>query len=131
MGWSLFQWTDYIRATPDLLATIYLSPFVVMLMQFFELRNLGRIEKRFDLLVCALHQRLHLLMFLIFAQAGILVDRFELRISGNQNRPDLSLLGVAEAELGGQPGQLLLGAEVMFALSVTGPGTGRRVGGRR
>jgi len=52
-----------------------LRRFVVMLMQLFELCNLSRIEERYDLLVCALDQRLHLLMFLIFAQAGVLVKR--------------------------------------------------------
>jgi len=101
-----------------------------MLMHLLELCNLSRIEKRFDLLVCALHQRLHLLMFLIFAQAGILVDRFELRISGNQNRPDLSLLGVVEAELGRQPCELLFGAWGLV-LPQLWPVTGRLVCARR
>ena len=47
-----------------------------MLMQRFELCNLLRGEERFDLRVCALHQRLYLLMFLLFGQARVLEDRF-------------------------------------------------------
>ena len=49
--------------------------FGVMLMQCFELRNLSRIEERFDLLVRAFEQRLHLRMFLVFGQTRVLVDR--------------------------------------------------------
>ena len=55
---------------------LLLLRFVVMLMQRFELCNLLRSEERFDLRVCALHQRLNLLMFLLFGQARVLEDRF-------------------------------------------------------
>ena len=101
-----------------------------MLMQRFELCNLLRSEERLDLRVCALHQRLYLLMFLLFGQARVLMYCLELRISGNQNRPDLSLLGVVEAELGRQPCELLFGAWGLV-LPQLWPVTGRLVCARR
>ena len=73
----MFKLGDYNWVTwPSLASLLLRCRFVVILMQRFELCNLSRSEKRFDLRVCALEHRLTLLMFLLFGQAGILEDRF-------------------------------------------------------
>jgi len=102
----------------------------MMLMQRLEDRNLRRIEERFDLLVGTLEERLHLLMFLLVGQAGVLEDRLELRISRDQNGFDLPLLDVAKSQLGRQPLHLLIGCWVMV-MPLTWIGAGRLIGGGR
>ena len=101
------------------------------MVQSFELCNLSRIEERFDLLSCGRTEGLMLFMFLLFGQARVLMYCLELRISGNQNRPNLPLLGFAEAQFGRQPCELLFGAEVMMMMPLIWCGTGRLVCVRR
>ena len=100
-----------------------------MIVQRFEDRDLRGIEERFDLLVRALDDGLNLLMFLVFAQACILEDRFNLLIPGDQNGLDFPLLGVAKAQFGCQHGELLIGAGMMVMMPFLG--AGRRSGSRR